>query len=312
MKRYLIPLLIVLSLTLCLHLDALLLYTMEGQELEFSLPQLRALKQESFSTNRTKNNQPLVEKWAGLNLQNWLASMNYNEYQSIRFESTDNYMIRIHRAELDSMPGYIALSRKKTFLDSSEVRLIFPSQRDMYWVRGLARIYLEDFKPAPPPRQIFIWENETAKLSLLNEPKPFTKISGYSFDAVMQEVFHTDAGSVIIVSRDGLKARLEYPKHLQGSVLEKKADGTLNLKSPVIPAGMWLKDIVYLQCGTVATIRSDYLYRLPALRGLLTWKEDALSDQVIRVRANRQAVSLESLSDPDQPPLTQEEWLELP
>jgi hypothetical protein len=285
---------------------------MDGNELEFSLPQLRNQTLETFTTNRFKNSEPLVETWSGISLQNWLASLNFNDYQSIRFESADNYMVRIHRAELDSMPGYIALIKENALLDSSEVRLIFPTQRDMYWVRGLARIYLEDFKPAPPPRQFYLWENETAKLTLLDEPKPFTKISGYRFDEIMEKVFHTDAGSVIIVSRDGLKARLDYPKHLQGSVLAKTSDGTLNLKSPVIPAGMWLKDIVYLQCGPIATIRSDYLYRFPALRELLSWSAENITNRIIRVSSSRQQLSLESLSDPDEPPLTQDEWLELP
>jgi len=181
----------------------------------------------------------------------------------------------------------------------------------MYWVRGIRYIYLEDFNPIPPPRQIFVWDAITQKLSLRTDIEPFSDIPGYDFDEIMEKVFYTDSGSVILVSRDGLKTRLEYPKHLKDSVLEVTDDNTLKLRSLIIPPGMWLKDIVYLQCGPYAAIRYDFLYRLHSLYQSLQWNDLKPTDNLIKVSAQKQSVPLESLYQPDSIPFTPDEWLEL-
>lgn len=311
MKKALIPL--ILSLFFCIScLSGLEVFTTDNQEHHYSLEQLRKQPLTSFTTTRFKHEQNLVEKWEGIYLQAWLKENGFENFQSIRFESNDNYMVRIHKAELDSMPGYLVLKKDGKMLDSTEVRIIFPAQRDMFWVRGVARIYLEDFQPAPAPRRIYIWEAQKSEFTLYNEPKPFIKIKGYSFDEIMERFFCLDAGSVILSSRDGLKLRLEYPKHLKGAVLAEQADGTLNLKSPVIPAGMWLKDIVYVQCGSEALLRYDYLYKLPTLAKLLDWKELASKAKISRFTAVKTEVPLEELYQPDAKPFSAGDWIELP
>jgi len=201
-------------------LSGLELYTHDGKNYQFSLEKLRISKLDNFTTTRVKHEKKLVENWQGLNLQSWMEENKFTDFQSLRFESADNYMVRIHKVELDSMRGFIVLKKDGALLDSREIRIIFPAHRDMYWVRGVAKIFLEDFKPTPPPHQIFIWDAEKPKLILHKEPKPFAGIEGYYIDELMAKLFYQDTGSVVIVSRDGLKSRLEYPKHLQGSVLE--------------------------------------------------------------------------------------------
>ncbi len=297
---------------ICISLNGLEVFNYNGDADYYKLSSLRTEKQVIFTTERFKHDKQLNERWQGINLQDWLRKNEYDGFQSIRFESEDNYMVRIHKAELDSMPGYIVLAKDGKMLDSTEVRVIFPKQRDMFWVRGLSRIYLEDFKAAPPPRQIFVWEAEQAQLQLTNSLEPFEQIKGYFFDQVMSKLMHTDTGSVILVSRDGLKTRLEYPKHLKGSVFELTKDNNLNLISPIIPPGMWLKDVVYLQAGPYALIRQDFLYRLPYLYELLQWSKPDRIDEIVRAVTARKTVSLESLSAPDAEPFIPGDWIELP
>jgi hypothetical protein len=311
MQRKILLSLAMFSCLLVSSLPGLEVYTINQGVQYYSLDILRQTRQESFTTKRFKHEQNLVETWEGLSLQKWLEERNYTDFQSIRFESADNYMVRIHKAELDSMPGYLVLKKDGKWLDSTEVRVIFPAQRDMFWVRGVARIYLEDFQPAPPPRQIFVWDSISKKLSLQHHPKPFIKIEGFSFDNVMRSVFYQDTGSVILVSRDGIKQRLEYPKHLKGAVLEVTEDGAINLKSPVIPAGMWLKDVVFVQCGPYSVVKYDFLYRLPYLDQLLDWKTFSDDKMVTRSAASKARVSLESLYQPDAKPFEPDEWIEL-
>jgi hypothetical protein len=295
-----------------INLNALDVYDVKGGITKYPLSSLQTEKLVNFETNRHKDGKDIKETWQGIPLQKWLSQHQYTDFQSIRLESTDNYMVRIHKAELDSMPGYLALKKDNKLLDSLEIRVIFPKQRDMFWVRGIQSIFLEDFKPIPHPNQIFIWDTEMASLTFYKELPIFKALSGYEFNEIMRTVFHQDTGSVVIVSRDGLKSRLEYPKHLQDAVLEKMEDGTINLKSPTIPAGMWLKDVIYLQCGPYAVIKHDYLYRLHSLYKLLDWKEITPSEQIIKANVTKQTQRIDTLTLPDAIPFKAGEWIELP
>ncbi len=273
--------------------------------------QLKAHPLESFQTKRHKDGKDIIDNWQGIPLQKWLEQENINDFQSIRFESDDRYMVRIHKAEMDTMPGYIALVHEKVPIDSTEIRVIFPKQRDMFWVRGIARIVLEDYRPVPKPRQLFIAENALAKLSLLKDPKPFVDIKGYSFDTIMSDIFCDDEESVVLVSRDGLRLRLEYPKHLQGAVIEYTKDGKYNMKSPNIPGGMWLKDITYIQCGPVSMIRKDYLNELASLYKLLEWKAPDNLQINIKINAVIKEITLTQVEELSRYNFQNDEWLEL-
>jgi hypothetical protein len=109
-----------------------------------------------------------------------------------------------------------------------------------------------------------------------------------------------------------LKSRLEYPRHLKGAVLETAKDEAINLKSPSIPAGMWLKDVVFMQCGPYALIRQDFIYQLPSLGKSLGWPEMLPTAKIIRATTHKASIPLEYLYLPDSLPLTSDEWIELP
>jgi len=283
-----------------------------GETVSFSLDDLMKAELESFDTSREKNGEQTTESWQGINLQKWLSGLGFTQFQSVRFESPDNYMVRITKAEYDSMPGYIALRRGEEWLDANGIRVIFPAQREMYWIRGLYRIYVESSSFLSPPKRIYVWDAIVAKLDSVNVIEPWGRFSGYSFNQLMSEIFQLQAGSVLMVSRDGLKANPDYQQHLKDALLEVAQDGSLNLVSGLIPTGMWLKDIVYLQCDSVAVIRHDFLYRLPFLYDTLNWNELTFTGKVIRVSDTRTETAIEDLYLPDAEPLTSEEWLELP
>jgi len=308
-KTVFVGLIIILSLSYC-TLYAIEVYSIDGTMHKFNIEQLRKSSLVKFTTERHKDGLDLQENWQGLDLQKWLQENRIYDFQSIRFESADNYMVRIHKAEMDSMRGYIALYKDDKVLENKEVRVIFPKHRDMYWVRGVEKIYLEDFKKLPPPDRIFIWDVIASQLSINTEN--FSKgYPGYVFDDVMQKIFRSDTGSVVLVSRDGLKTRLEYPKHLLGSFMEKDNEGSVNLKSSILPSGMLLKDIVYIQCGPYATIKYDYLYQLPTLYKILEWDNLKSPNIVIKASVAKSEVPLESLFQPDSKPFEVNEWIEL-
>jgi hypothetical protein len=243
--------------------------TKDGDVTVFYLQELSREKQVEYRTPRHKNGADTIDYWKGVALIPWLSKHKFNNWQSLRFESGDNYVVRFHRAELDTMPGYITLEQNGAKLDSTEVRIIFPQQRERFWIRDVARIYLEDFEVAPRPRQISIGSN--FNVPLITNPEPFRGISAYRMADLMTSVFFADVGSVILVSKDGSRLRLEYPKHLEGSILERDSNGLLNFKSPTIPTGMWLRDVVYIQCGPYAILCGNDT-RIDEIAKILEWK----------------------------------------
>lgn len=300
---------IALMIMTCL-LHGLEIIDKDGRVTGYQISQFRDEPQQDFSTARHKKGMDITDNWQGIDLHAWLKKHKHTDWQSLRFESSDNYMVRLHKAELDTMPGYIALKQNGVWLDSTEVRVIFPKQRDMFWIRGIARIYLEDFKPIPQPRQTYIWESAVTKIRLYDEPEPFKNMQGYRFSEVMSTLFAQDEGSVVMVSRDGIRMRLEYPRHLKGSILERDTLGNLNLKSPLIPAGMWLKDIVYLQCGPYALLRQEFLYHLPQLSKILDWQPMLKSNDFIKAGVTKTAITPDSTATPPFPFIQADEWIE--
>ncbi|HRY83531.1 MAG TPA: hypothetical protein P5533_02740, partial [Candidatus Cloacimonadota bacterium] len=77
---------------------------------------------------------------------------------------------------------------------------------------------------------------------------------------------------LVFFSRDGFKLRLNYPLDLKGAVLELSEAGKLNLKSPQIPGGMWVKDLVYIQIGKTALLQKAALNRLIDLNQHFGWQ----------------------------------------
>lgn len=305
--KFILLMLIVLYLT---NLNSLQIFLKDISVQSFDLSTLREFEQQNFVTIRDKNGKQINENWIGINLNNWLSSMNLNEFENIRFESADNYIIQLHKAELDTMNGFIALKRENLLLDESEIRLIFPDSRDMYWVRGISKIYLEEFIPIPSPQKIYTWEAVYSGI-LGKKATTFNNTKGYNIDDLMHSYFRMDSGSVVFVSRDGLKARYDYAKHLKGSVIDDSVDSTLNLMSPILPHGLWLKDIVYIQSGPYAIIKYDYLYRLTYLAELLQW--DSFNHNQILVKSEKQLhhVPLETIYEVLKTPLTMDQWIEL-
>lgn len=311
MNRISTILLLGITIISCCVLNGIEVTNKSGVSSIISFQKLNSHPLESFQSKRHKDGKDIIDNWKGIPLQQWLIEEKLNDFQSIRFESDDNYMVRIHKAEMDTMPGYIALWQNNTPIDSTEIRVIFPKQRDMFWVRGIVRIILEDYRPIPKPRQLFIAENALSKIPLVNNPKPFVDIKGYSFDTIMEDIFCDTEESVVLITRDGLRLRLEYPKHLKGAVIELTKDGKYNLKSPNIPGGMWLKDITYIQSGPYAIIRRGYLTELASLYKLLEWKAPANLQINIKINAVIKDIALYQIEELSKYDFRNDEWLEL-
>ncbi len=265
-------LLTLIGLLFSIPLSALQVIDAKGLSYDFDNAELHKRETQELKTSREKDGVVRLNNWSGFRADLWLKQQNLGEYSSIRFESDDRYLVSMTRAEFEAIDSYIVIAQDGISFEDNALRLIFPNLREMQWVRNLERIILEDFKPLPRPKRFYLMESWLADYPLHKDPTPFVGIDGWFLRKMLPVLSANETKHVILYSRDGLKQNLEFPVHLEGAVLEKTEQGTVNLKSPQIPGGMWVKDIIYLQCDTAALIASGSLNSLIELNRILGWE----------------------------------------
>lgn len=264
------PTLILLMLLNSL-LGAVTLTDVQGTTTRYDYAYLASLPRVEVETIREKDGESRNDSWSGFRFDEWLNRVVGKPFEVIRFESDDRYMVSFSKVEFAAQPCWLVFSQNgKTFADNS-LRLIFPGLRDMKWVRGLERIVLEDFNPLQLPKRFEFLEERLKEETQRQDPAPFVDIRGYYFADLLPLSARQDTVNAVFYSADGMKLALEYPKHLEGAIIEFGDDG-FNLKSPQIPGGMWLKNIVYIQIGDTALISSANLDALIALNRIMDWK----------------------------------------
>ena len=252
--------------------NALEIIDYRGISKQFDNADLYKLDRQELKTSREKDGIVRLNNWQGFRFDLWLKRQSFGEYNNIRFESDDRYLVSLSRAEFEAIESWIVVAQDGVPFEDNSLRLIFPSLREMLWISNLKRIVLENFVPMPRPTKFMLMKTFLATQKLQTELKPFVDIEGYYFRDFLPAMSKTDTHKVILCSRDDLKQNLDFPFHLEGAVLEKTKDGTYNLKSPQIPGGMWVKDITYLQCDDTAIIEQGCINSLINMHKLLSWE----------------------------------------
>jgi hypothetical protein len=295
MKNY-IFLLLLLSASL---LGAITVTDPQGATRTFSYKELSAVPRENFTTVREKDGESRKDIWSGFRFDHWLKANLDTPFKIIRFESDDRYMVSLSKAEFDTLVCWLALEQNGKTMPEDELRLIFPDLRDQKWVRGLARIILEDFDPLKMPARFEFLDQRLKSETLIEDPAPFINTQGYYFADLLPLSARKDTVAVVLYSADGMKLALEYPLHLEGAILEATDDG-FNLKSPRVPGGMWLKKIIYVQIGDFALIHTGNLDALIALNRIMDWKLSPDVRFVVKRDGTEESIPLnELLADPD-------------
>ncbi len=264
-------LLLAIAIIIASNLCAIELIHNHGMIKNYSYEYFRNLPRTTVTAQLEKKGQLLSYAWEGFRFDKWLSDNGYENFTGIRFESPDRYMVTLTRYEFEQNECWMVFEQNGETLDLNTFRVIFPALRQMYWIAGMNRIVLEDFLPLKLPQQFIFMDRALSRLKLVKEPKPFVNIQGYFFEDIYRSISAHDSAHIAMQSRDGLKIRLEYPHHLAGAVLELTDNGAFNLKSPQIPGGMWLNDIVYLQVNDTALIRENALHQLVEINKSLSW-----------------------------------------
>jgi len=217
----------------------------ENKETEISIEQLSAYNQIEISTSREKDGVKKTDAWQGVSLSFLLEQMQIKDFDLIKLSSADNYMIRVSKEELEKFNPVIALKRNGKAVDHGN-RFVADGMRDMYWIYDIATIQLEKNSPEIIPSRIFIAENVFDDLRLINEPGGFAGFRGYFLIELLERTFGFIAGEVFVKGKDGVSHNLEFTKYLKDAVILKNEEN-YDIKSPQMPAGMWVKSAFILQ-----------------------------------------------------------------
>lgn len=279
-------------------LSAITVTDTHGLSQSFSYQELAAIPRQEISTVREKDGESRTDTWQGFRFDHWLNTNLDLPFKIVRLESADRYMVSFSRAEFDTLASWLVFSQNgKTFPDEG-LRVIFPSLRDMKWVRDLERVVLEDFDPLRMPSRFEFLDDRLGSAALVENPAPFINTQGYYFADLLPLSARGDTLGAILYSADGMKLALEYPRHLEGAILEPTDDG-FNLKSPAIPGGMWLKNIIYIQLGDFALLEPGNLDALVALNRVLDWQLGPDVHFIVRKEDEAYQISLNDiLADP--------------
>lgn len=252
-------------------LNAIIIIDPQGLSSEISFPELASLPRTEMKTIRYKDGQDRLDTWQGIRFDHWLQQRYDQPWSVIRFKSADRYLVNLNRAEFDTLECWLVFTENGRELDQGNLRIILPALRDMKWVRDLQRVVLENFDPLKLPSRFEFLEQrlESGQINQKTLSKEDTK--AYPFSALIPQGSSDDRIRVILYSRDGIKLSLEYPQHLAEAVLEVTDDG-FNLKSPQLPGGMWLREIIFIQLEDLALISTQNLDTLIALNRILDWK----------------------------------------
>jgi len=237
-----------------------------------------------ITTHRNKDGEEKNDNWIGVRLIDILKEYDIANYDKLCFISSDNYLVRVSKEDMLNNESILALVRNGKILDDENIRLVIPAIRDMFWIQDISTIKTESISDIPFPHTIFFAETILLNTQIRDELPPFVKVNGYTFSEVMFQAFPFLKDEILVVGKDGVKHSLDFDKYLKNAVLIKDGD-SFDLKSPDMPAGMWIKDLAYIQVFDVAMIFQNQFISLNYANSILNW--DSFPEEVIlHIREN--------------------------
>lgn len=243
----------------------------ENNEYQLVLEEFSQYTQRSFTTQREKDDEIKRDIWEGITVLSILAEFNIEKYDELKFTSDDNYMVRIKKADILKHDPILAFKRNGIKLPPENIRLVIPGMRDMFWIQGIVHIETLNSIKTQFPYTLFIAENILRKKDLQTELEPFVDVSGYHFSQLIEDVFPLMQEEILVVGKDGVRHLLDYQKYLKNAVLVAN-EGAFTLQSPDMPAGMWIKNIAYVQQFDRAIFFKSHFKNLNKLAQLLDWQ----------------------------------------
>jgi hypothetical protein len=291
--------LLIFLLILAAGLPALVVVDTQCISHEYAYETFFKIRPAEFSTSREKDGVVNTQNWTGIRFDKWLAEQRLGDFARIKFLSKDRYEVSFSKVEWDSLTCWLSYAEGGQTFPNQQFRMIFPYLREMHWVRDVQRVVLENEKDIPIPIRLISFDRFFQDQVLINDPKPFKRLQGYSLDLFLGSLSEKPIKDIVLYSADGLIQNLIYPSQLSGAVLELSEDGKYHLKSPQIPGGMWMKDIVYLQCDSMALISMKHISKIIPIAKTLAWELSPEVQIALINGSSREEITLgDALSEP--------------
>jgi len=258
------------------------------QSYEISLEEIKSFRSLEISTEREKDGEVKNDTWQGSSLLDVLSKYSITDFARLQVIASDNYMVRYEQDEITDQSPILAYNRNGEDLSVEYLRLIAPEKRDMFWIRDIARILVEADTKLFRPEVIYIAENLLSAKPLRPDPHPFEDVEGYFCKDLLEGIFPMLEGEFMLIAKDGVRHSLDYNNYLAEAVLIFD-EGNYALQSPQMPAGMWIKDLAYIQQDETAVLFVDQFTDWSLVKEFLNCQDEA---QVTAVSAERSAVIL--------------------
>ncbi len=245
--------------------------TIIHQNREYELKSFEQFELLEIKTVREKKSTKITENWQGIALIQILDKFKIKDYEEIKFLSSDNYLIRLKRKDIINFNPIIAIYRNEKKLPEDKLRLIVPEMRDMFWIHNLERIEVVINTETRMPQTIFVAENILKNKPLRTNLKPFINVIGFKFFDLVQDVFPILYNEFLLIGKDGILHKLDYETYLKDAVLVLE-DGNYDLKSPAMPAGMWIKNLSYIQNDDRAILFLQKFESWTEIKKILDWQ----------------------------------------
>ena len=268
----------------------------ENKVLHLTLKEFSRYTQRSLTTQREKDGETKIDNWEGITVLSILADFNIEKYDELKFTSEDNYMVSIKKADILKHDPILAFKQNGKELPSDKIRLVIPGMRDMFWIQGVVNIETLNSIKMPFPSTLYIAENILIKKDLQTDLKPFVDVSGYRFPQLIEDIFPLMQEEILVVGKDGVQHLLDYQKYLRNAILVAN-EGTFNLQSPDMPAGMWIKNIAYVQQFDKAVFFKSYFEDLNQIAQLLDWQNIPAKIMIIMENETQEIDSNTSFND---------------
>jgi hypothetical protein len=259
----------------------------ENNEYRLTSEEFSQFTQRSFTTQREKDSEAKKDNWEGITVLSILAEFNIEEYDELKFTSDDNYIVRIKKADILKHNPILAFKRNGKELPPEKIRLVIPGMRDMFWIQGVVYIEILNSNKMQFPHTLFIAENILSKKDLQTELEPFIDVSGYRFQQLIEDIFPLMQEEILVVGKDSVQHFLDYQKYLKNAVLVAN-EGSFNLQSPDMPAGMWIKNIAYVQQFDRAVFFKSHFKDISQVTLLLDWHDIPAKITIITVNKRQE------------------------
>lgn len=239
MKKFYLSLILLIFIINAYGIDLII----SGKNTPLDLSILSQFEKVKVNTHREKNGKVSDDAWEGYRLTDIFKYYQIEQFDLLEVNSIDNYQVKLSFEEIKEHQPILAIKRNDKALSENQLRIVASSLRDMYWASDIKNIIFTVKTEYPKSKKITPFSAVKRQIALIDDPTPFKNVKGYYFKDMI-DLLNIDPELPLKVStRDQLILELDYKQFLEKAVLIQNPDGSIDIKSPSMPGGMWQKNI---------------------------------------------------------------------